>query len=56
MNSSIIFYPNRGHGPSAIGGNCSGFVQKSLIDFQTFYFVIRLRVGGLPGTLPADGD
>jgi len=48
MNSSIISYPNRGPwGQSAYRGNCSGFVQKSLIDFfKPSYFVDPAEGGG----------
>ena len=48
MNSSIISFPNRGPwGQSAYRGNCSGFVQKSLIDFfKPTYFVDPAEGGG----------
>jgi hypothetical protein len=48
MNSSIISYPNRGPwGHAAYRGNCSGFVQKLLIDFfKPSYFVDPAEGGG----------
>ena len=48
MNSSILSYPNRGPwGQSSYRGNCSGFVQKSLIDFyKPNYFVDPAEGGG----------
>jgi hypothetical protein len=48
MNSSILSFPNRGPwGQSAYRGNCSGFVQKSLIDFyKPSYFVDPAEGGG----------
>jgi len=48
MNSSILSFPNRGPwGQSSYRGNCSGFVQKSLIDFfKPRYFVDPAEGGG----------
>lgn len=48
MNSSIISYPNRGPwGQPAYRGNCSGYVQKFLIEnFKPSYFVDPAEGGG----------
>ena len=48
MNSSIISYPNRGPwGQSAYRGNCSGFIQKGMIEhFKPRYFVDPAEGGG----------
>ncbi len=48
MNSSILSFPNRGSwGQSSYRGNCSGFIQKSLIDFfKPRYFVDPAEGGG----------
>lgn len=48
MNSSIFSFPNRGPwGQSSYRGNCSGYVQKFLIDFfKPSYFVDPAEGGG----------
>ena len=48
MNSSIISFPQRGGwGQFSYRGNCSGFVQKSLIEtFRPGYFVDPAEGGG----------
>jgi len=48
MNTSILSFPNRGPwGQSGYRGNCSGFVQKFLIDFfKPRYFVDPAEGGG----------
>ncbi|MDE2027080.1 MAG: hypothetical protein KGJ11_00890 [Candidatus Omnitrophica bacterium] len=48
MNTSILSFPTRGSwGAASYRGNCSGFVQKSLIEiFRPGYFVDPAEGGG----------